>query len=109
MSNIPEPVMQEIKIGILQMLSDPACLVEIQLNVWFPEIKMEFNTWLRLQLNPNPADVYDWVQKKFPSAPVRDPNGRPDEFFRELAKHILASAMHLDYRTQSKLIVEGQA
>src|SRR5260221_7236526 len=77
----------------IQLVSQPACLVEISMNVFFPEKKQEFTKWAQLRIHTTPADVYTKLQELFPEAPLFDESMNPDDAFTELLKIIWRKAM----------------
>src|SRR5258708_7503864 len=89
----PQERMPEGLQQVLAMISQPACLVEITLNVFFPEVKRKFTDWIRLRIHTSPADVYQFLQKEFPSAPVFSEQMNPEDAFRSLLIVIIKEAM----------------
>lgn len=99
--------MSQIQISMLRLFSEPTCLCELLANVWFPHMKIEFNNWVGLQIQPTPAGVYDWWRSKFPEAPERVAGMEVDDAFRELTKYMLAKAMNMEYKPV-KLLLTSQ-
>lgn len=91
--------------AIVGLVSNPAFVVEVTVYMLYPEVKEKFDTWLQGHMiaPPSGGEVYDWWQKEFPMAPIRNDQMDPNECFRNLFKAIVAKAFNLPNPNTPKL------
>jgi hypothetical protein len=91
--------------GVVMVCSQPPILIDVALNVFFPEIAAEQQRFMSMQLRPSAAIMYDWLQEKFPTAPLRQPEDiDAEKMLREMLKHIVAKAFNMKYESPGRII-----